>query len=54
MAGVVSGFRWALLGQPETSRSPVLAISAGDFARDLYFSGLYFFRRMERVFADMI
>lgn len=53
MAGVVSGFRWALLGQPETISVPSLAISAG-ISLLIFISGLYFFRRMERIFADMI
>lgn len=53
MAGVVSGFRWALLGQPETISFASLAISAG-ISLVVFISGLYFFRRMERIFADMI
>jgi lipopolysaccharide transport system permease protein len=53
MAGVVSGFRWALLGKPETISFPGVAISAG-ISLVIFISGLYFFRRMERVFADMI
>jgi lipopolysaccharide transport system permease protein len=53
MAGVVTGFRWALLGQPETISFSSLAIS-GAISLIIFISGLYFFRRMERVFADMI
>jgi len=53
MAGVVTGFRWALLGQPETISFSSLAISGG-ISLLIFISGLYFFRRMERVFADMI
>lgn len=53
MAGVVSGFRWALLGKPETISFPSIAISGG-ISLIIFISGLYFFRRMERVFADMI
>ena len=53
MAGVVSGFRWALLGQPETISFGSLAISGG-ISLVVFISGLYFFRRMERIFADMI
>jgi lipopolysaccharide transport system permease protein len=53
MAGVVTGFRWALLGQPETISFSSLAIS-GAISLLIFISGLYFFRRMERVFADMI
>ncbi len=53
MAGVVTGFRWALLGQPETISFSSLAIS-GTISLMIFISGLYFFRRMERIFADMI
>jgi lipopolysaccharide transport system permease protein len=53
MAGVVTGFRWALLGQPETISFSSLAIS-GAISLVIFISGLYFFRRMERIFADMI
>ena len=53
MAGVVSGFRWALPGQPETISVASLGISAG-ISLVIFISGLYFFRRMERIFADMI
>ena len=53
LAGVVSGFRWALLGQPETISFSSLAIS-GAISLLIFISGLYFFRRMERIFADMI
>lgn len=52
MAGVVEGFRWALLG---TGKAPgaLLAVSAVT-ALVILVSGLYFFRRMERTFADMV
>jgi len=52
MAGVVNGFRWALLGVgsgPDTG----LWISVG-IAVLLLFSGLYYFRNMEKTFADTI
>jgi lipopolysaccharide transport system permease protein len=52
MAGVVNGFRWALLGSgngPDLS----LWISAGISILVLV-SGLFYFRNMERTFADMI
>ena len=52
MAGVVEGFRWALLGTPHppggliaVSTAVVLVVLAG---------GLLYFRRMERSFADVI
>ena len=52
MAGVVEGFRWALLGSGNapgimTGVSVVIAIL-------LFLSGLAYFRRMERSFADKI
>lgn len=52
MAGVVNGFRWALLGTP-TGPDASLAVSTV-VAFLLLASGLYFFRRMERQFADRV
>jgi len=52
MAGVVEGFRWALLGV-ETHIGPMIAVSSG-IAVMLLISGAYFFRRTERIFADVI
>lgn len=52
MAGVIEGFRWALLGQ--TAPDPaVMAGSAVVFALVLV-AGMVYFRRMEREFADVI
>ncbi|HNS36937.1 MAG TPA: ABC transporter permease [Anaerolineaceae bacterium] len=54
MTGVVEGFRWALLGiQPQPTFWPMLGISTG-VALLLLISGLFYFRRMERLFADMV
>ena len=53
MAGVVEGFRWAMLGTQQSISPMMVAISAG-ISILLFVSGLFFFRRMERVFADMI
>jgi lipopolysaccharide transport system permease protein len=53
MSGVIFGFRWALLGKPESIDLVSIAISS-TIALFVFISGLYFFRRMERVFADMI
>jgi len=52
MAGVIQGFRWAVLGvgQPETD---MLWISLG-VAGLLLISGVAYFRRVERTFADVI
>mgnify|MGYP000858748062 FL=1 len=53
MAGVVEGFRWAMLGTTQSISPLMVGISAG-IALVIFISGLFFFRRMERVFADMI
>jgi lipopolysaccharide transport system permease protein len=51
MSGVVEGFRWALLG---TEPSPgLIGVSIGA-ALVLLLSGLVYFGRMERTFADVI
>jgi len=52
MVGVVEGFRWALLGTG-TAPGPLLAIST-TIAIIVLISGLFYFRRMERTFADMV
>ena len=52
MAGVVEGFRWALLGT-ENGPGPMLATSVL-VALALLVSGVYYFRRMERTFADVV
>ncbi len=52
MAGVVNGFRWALLGTP-TGPNMNMAVSIA-VALGLLISGLFYFRSMERTFADMI
>jgi lipopolysaccharide transport system permease protein len=52
MAGVVQGFRWAMLGVGAPP-SGFLAISAA-VALMLLTSGFLYFRRMERTFADVI
>jgi lipopolysaccharide transport system permease protein len=51
MVGVVEGFRWALLGTQ--APGPLIFISAG-ISLLLLVSGLFYFRRMERTFADMV
>jgi len=52
MTGVVEGFRWALLSA-DTAPKPMLVVSS-IIAVLLMVSGLYYFRRMERSFADEI
>ncbi len=51
MAGVVEGFRWALLGT-HNSPGPMLAVSVAAVAA-LLVGGLMYFRRMETTFADL-
>jgi len=54
MTGVVEGFRWALLGIiPQPTFFPMLAVSAA-MAIVVLFTGILYFRRMERGFADMV
>lgn len=52
MAGVIDGFRWALLGQggPDV---PSIVVSAGMMVV-LLLGGLIYFKRMERTFADIV
>ncbi len=52
MAGVVNGFRWALLGT-NTGPNLNMAVSIGISILFLI-SGLFYFRSMERTFADTI
>jgi lipopolysaccharide transport system permease protein len=52
MAGVVEGFRWALLGT-ETTPGPMLIVSSV-VALALFISGAFYFRRMEQSFADVL
>jgi len=52
MAGVVEGFRWALLGT-QTAPGPIVLVSASA-ALGIFISGLFYFRRMEQTFADVI
>jgi lipopolysaccharide transport system permease protein len=52
MAGVVNGFRWALLGT-NTGPSLSMAVSTG-ISLVFLVSGLFYFRAMERTFADTI
>ena len=54
MAGVVQGFRWALLGiELDSTATLTMSISIGVSILVLI-SGLFYFRRMERTFADMV
>ncbi len=52
MAGVIEGFRWALIGT-ETAPGPLTGVSA-TVALVLLLSGLFYFHRMQDTFADVI
>jgi lipopolysaccharide transport system permease protein len=52
MVGVVEGFRWALLGT-STAPGPLLVVSSLA-ALALLIGGAFYFRRMERSFADVV
>jgi lipopolysaccharide transport system permease protein len=52
MVGVVEGFRWALLGT-QTAPGPTIILS-GLVAVGLLVSGAFYFRRMEKTFADVV
>jgi lipopolysaccharide transport system permease protein len=53
MVGVIEGFRWAILGGEHHIFWPALFLSvAGTIV--LLVSGIWYFRRMERTFADVI
>ena len=52
MAGVIVGFRWAILGGPPPDK-----LSGSSRARSCwscFVSGLFYFKRMERSFADVV
>lgn len=52
MAGVVEGFRWALLGA-RTRPGPMVSVSAL-VSLLLLITGAFYFRRMEKTFADVL
>ena len=52
MAGVVEGFRWALLGVGQAPGPIIIVSSFAAFM--LMFFGAYYFRRLEKTFADVV
>jgi len=52
MVGVVEGFRWALLGT-NTAPGPIIIVSSLA-ALIVLVGGAFYFRRMERTFADIV
>jgi len=53
MVGVIDGFRWAILGKNILIYAPGFILSIG-LVILLLFSGMKYFRSMERTFADVI
>jgi len=53
MVGVIDGFRWAVSGGRSPIFLPGLIVSLGVMAL-LLIGGIWYFRRMERTFADVI
>jgi len=52
MAGVIEGFRWALLGT-QTQPGPMVLVSAA-VSLVVLAGGAFYFRRMEKTFADTV
>jgi lipopolysaccharide transport system permease protein len=52
MVGVVEGFRWALL-RTNTAPGPIIVVSASA-ALVILVTGAFYFRRMEKTFADIV
>jgi lipopolysaccharide transport system permease protein len=52
MVGVVEGFRWALLAT-DTAPGPIIAASSAA-ALAILVGGAFYFRRMEKTFADIV
>lgn len=53
MVGVIDGFRWAIIGGESSLYLPGFLLSLGLVTLFLI-SGMWFFRKMERTFADVI
>ena len=53
MVGVIDGFRWAILGGESKIYMPGFMLSVGLVAL-LLITGIWYFRKMERTFADVI
>ena len=53
IVGVIDGFRWAILGGESQIYLPGFAISL-TFVLLLLWIGIWYFRKMERTFADVI
>ncbi|WP_019508578.1 ABC transporter permease [Pleurocapsa sp. PCC 7319] len=53
MVGVIDGFRWAIIGGESNLYVPGFLLSLG-LVMAFLLSGIWYFRRMERTFADVI
>ena len=53
MVGVIDGFRWAIIGGDSNLYLPGFLLSLG-LVIVFLFTGIWYFRRMERTFADVI
>ena len=53
MVGVIDGFRWAILGGESKIYGPEFLLSVALVVLVLA-TGIWYFRRMERQFADVI
>jgi lipopolysaccharide transport system permease protein len=51
MVGVVEGFRWALLGTAPPSSMILVSVAMSSI---MLLSGILYFRRMEKIFADVV
>lgn len=53
MVGVIDGFRWAILGGESNLFLPGFVLSM-EFVAILFVTGVWYFRKVERTFADVI
>jgi len=53
MVGIIDGFRWSLLGARSIIYWPGIAIAAAEVFV-LIVSGIWYFRKTEQIFADVI
>jgi lipopolysaccharide transport system permease protein len=56
MVGVIESFRWSVLGTVPSDSLPLWTLVAisSSVSFLLLITGLFYFRRMERTFADMV
>jgi lipopolysaccharide transport system permease protein len=53
LVGIIDGFRWSMLGGRVSLFKPAIVVAIV-MALALFVSGIWFFRRMEKTFADVI